>query len=248
MVDADGLISGGQSLGVVAQFSELAAEVGQGGGEVGQVQAGQDTRGYSPVETGFAYLPMVVISLVGSVGSNIVLLPRTGPKPLVAAGMLLAAGGMVWLTRIGLHSGYAADLLGPLLLSGAGLGLAISPSMNTATFGVPPADAGVASATANTQQQVGTSIGTALLNTIAVSATASYLTTHRAAGHPAGLATLALLHGYTTAFWWSAGILAAGAVICGALLRRGPLAGRGDSGQAGPQAPRQELAGAGQDR
>ena len=55
---------------MVAQFSELAAEVGQGGGEVGQVQAGQDTRGYSPVETGFAYLPMVVISLVGSVGSN----------------------------------------------------------------------------------------------------------------------------------------------------------------------------------
>jgi hypothetical protein len=77
------------------------------------------------------------------------------------------------------------------------------------------------------------SIGTALLNTIAVSATASYL----AAGHPAGLTTLALLHGYTTAFWWSAGILAAGAVICGTLLRRGPLAGQGDSGQAGPHDP-----------
>jgi hypothetical protein len=73
--------------------------------------------------------------------------------------------------------------------------------MNTATFGVPPADAGVASATANTQQQIGTSIGTALLNTIAV----------------------------------SAGILAAGAIICGTLLRRGPLAGQGDSGQAGPR-------------
>jgi len=208
----------------------------------------QDTRGYSPVETGLAYLPMLVISMVASIGSNIVLLPRTGPKPLVVVGMLLVAGAMVWLTRIGLHSGYAATLLGPLLICGAGLGLAISPSMNTATFGVPPADAGVASATANTAQQIGTSIGTALLNTIAVSATASYLTTHLAAGHSAGLTTLAVLHGYTTAFWWAAGILAAGAVICGTLLRRGPLAGQGDSGQAEPHAPQQELAGAGQDR
>jgi hypothetical protein len=161
---------------------------------------------------------------------------------------------MVWLTRLGLHSGYAAAMLGPLLICGSGIGLVISPSMNTATFGVPPADAGVASATANTQPQIGTSIGTALLNTIAVSATASYLTTHLAAGHPAaghlatGLTSLAVLHGYTTAFWWSAGVLAAGAVICGTLLRRGPLAGQGDSGQADPPAPQQELAGAGQGR
>jgi hypothetical protein len=113
--------------------------------------------------------------------------------------------------------------------------------MNTATFGVPPADAGVASATANTQQQIGTSIGTALLNTIAVSATTSYLTTHLAAGRPAELTTFALLHGYTTAFWWSAGILAAGAVICGTLLRRGPLAGQGDSGQDAPHAAQPEV-------
>jgi EmrB/QacA subfamily drug resistance transporter len=198
----------------------------------------QATRGYSPVATGLAYLPMLVISLAASIGSNIMLLPRTGPRPLVAAGMLLAAGGMAWLTRIGLHSGYAAALLGPLLICGAGIGLVISPSMNTATFGVPPADAGVASATANTQQQIGTSIGTALLNTIAVSATAGYLTTHLPTGRPVtGLTALAVLHGYTTAFWWSAGILAAGAVICGTLLRRGPLAGQGDPGQDGPPAP-----------
>jgi hypothetical protein len=141
-----------------------------------------------------------------------------------------------WL--IGLHSGYAAELLGPLLVCGTGIGLVVSPSMNTATFDVPPADAGVASATANTQQQIGTSIGTALLNTIAVSATAGYLTTHLPTGRPVtGLTALAVLHGYTTAFWWSAGILAAGAVICGTLLRRGPLAGQGDPGQDGPPAP-----------
>jgi hypothetical protein len=209
----------------------------------------QETRGYSPVHTGLAYLPMLVTALVISITCNIVLLPRTGPKPLVVAGMLLAAGGMAWLTRIGLASGYATDLLGPLLLSGAGMGLVVSPSMNTATFGVPPADVGVASATANTQQQIGTSIGTALLNTLAISATTGYLTSHLTGGHAtAGTATLALLHGYTTAFWWSAGILAAGAIICGTLLRPGVLAGQGDSGQAGPPAPQPELASADQNR
>ena len=86
----------------------------------------QDTRGYSPVDTGLAYLPMLVTALAIAITSNVVLLPRTGPKPLVAAGMLLAAAGMAWLTRIGLRSGYASALLGPLLLVGAGTGLALS--------------------------------------------------------------------------------------------------------------------------
>jgi len=194
------------------------------------------------VAAGLAYLPMLIISLAASITANIAALPRTGPRPLVAAGLLLAAGGMVWLTRIGLHSGYAAALLGPLLICGTGVGLVVSPSMNTATFGVPPADAGVASATANTQQQIGTSIGTALLNTIAVSATTSYLTARLAGNRPtAGLTALAALHGYTTAFWWAAGILAAGAIVCGTLLRRGVLAGQGDSGHAGTPAPQPEV-------
>ena len=101
--------------------------------------------------------------------------------------------------------------------------------MNTGTYGVAPQDAGVASATLNTGQQIGGSIGTSLLNTLAASATASYLTAHITPaslvhGHPGPrLAGLALVHGYTTAFWWSAAIFAAGAVICGTLLRRGPL-------------------------
>jgi MFS family permease len=193
----------------------------------------QQTRGYSPVATGLAYLPMLVTAMVAAMASNIRLLPRTGPRPLVALGMLLAAGGMLWLTRIGLHSGYLSALLGPLLICGAGMGLALSPAMNTATFRVPPADAGVASATANTQQQIGTSIGTALLNTIAITATTHYLVSHAtASGQPgAGLASRALIHGYTTAFWWAAGVLAAGALVCGTLLRRGVLAGQADSTQ-----------------
>jgi hypothetical protein len=78
------------------------------------------------------------------------------------------------------------------------------------------------------RQQLGGSIGTALLNTIAASATTGYLASHTS-GRPAPqLAQLALIHGYTTVFWWCAGIFAAGAVICGALLRPGPLTGPGD--------------------
>ena len=140
-------------------------------------------------------------------------------------------------------------MLGPLLLIGAGTGVAMSPASNTATFRVPAADAGVASAMVNTMQQVGQSIGTALLNTLAVSATTGYLASHLAAGHPVpGTTTLAVLHGYTTAFWWAAAILAAGAVSCGTLLRGGVLAGQGDSGQPGlparqPEASRLATAG-----
>jgi EmrB/QacA subfamily drug resistance transporter len=179
--------------------------------------------GYSAVKSGVALLPMVVvIGVMANVG-NIVLMPRFGPKPLVIVGMLANAAGMAWLTRIGVHSGYASALLGPLVVTGFGSGLIFSAAANTGTFGVAPHDAGIASASVNTGQQLGGAIGTALLNTIAASAAASYLASH-VHGRPAPLlAHLALIHSYTTVFWWCAGIFAAGAVICGALLRRGPL-------------------------
>jgi EmrB/QacA subfamily drug resistance transporter len=179
--------------------------------------------GYSAVISGVALLPMVaVIGVMANVG-NIVLMPRFGPKPLVILGLLCNAAGMAWLTRIGVHSAYASALLGPLVVTGFGSGLIFSAAANTGTFGVAPRDAGIASASVNTGQQLGGAIGTALLNTIAASATTSYL-----AGHPHGrpsplLVHLALIHSYATVFWWCAGIFAAGAVICGVLLRRGPL-------------------------
>jgi EmrB/QacA subfamily drug resistance transporter len=189
----------------------------------------QQTLHYSPVVSGVAFLPVIAMVVVAANLSNVVLLPRVGPKPLVTAGMLLDAGGLAWLTRIGVHSGYASAVLGPLMAAGLGFGFTIAPSMNTGTFGVAPQDAGVASATLNTGQQIGGSIGTSLLNTLAASATASYLTSHVTPGalvhgRPGPhLVGLAMMHGYTTAFWWSAAIFAAGAVICGTLLRRGPL-------------------------
>jgi hypothetical protein len=198
----------------------------------------QTTLGFSPVVTGLAFLPMVVMIMSASNLSNIVLMPRFGPKPLVAAGMLLAAGGMVWLTRISPHSGYAADILPPLLIVGFSLGMIIAPSINTGTFGVPVSDAGVASASVNTGQQLGGSIGTSLFNTIATSATASYLTAQLAlsgGGRPShALTEQALVHGYVRAFWWAAAIFVVGAVLVGSLFRRGPLAQQAAQAQAAP--------------
>jgi len=186
----------------------------------------QQTLGYSPVVTGFAILPIAGGIAFAANMSTIVLMPRIGPKPLVATGMLVAAGAMVWFAQIGVHTAYADGVLGPLIMTGAGLGMVIAPSINTGTFGVAPRDAGVASATVTVGQQLGASIGTSLLNTIFASAVTSYITLHIASTAPAARQALlgsALTHGYDTAFWWTAGIFAAGAIIGGALFRRGPL-------------------------
>src|SRR3984957_4737135 len=197
----------------------------------------QQTVGYSPLVTGVAFLPMSAGLIVMSNLSTTVLMPRFGPRPLVASGMLAAAGGAVWLAQLGPHTGYAVGVLGPLILAGIGLGLVIAPGINTATFGAVPQDAGVAAATVTAGQMLGGSVGTSLLNTIFASAVASYLAGHLAAARIVGrqaLTGLALAHGYDPAFWWTAGIFAAGAVIAGALLRPGPL------DQQGTPAPAQD--------
>jgi EmrB/QacA subfamily drug resistance transporter len=203
----------------------------------------QQSLGYSPVVSGVAFLPMVAMVVVAANLSNVVLLPRFGPKPLVPVGMALAAGGLVWLTSIGVHSGYASAVLGPLMAAGLGIGFTIAPSMNTGTFGVAPQDAGVASATLNMGQQIGGSVGTSLLNTIFASSVAGYLASHLSPaslihGHPApALAQTALIHGYTTGFWVAAAIFGAGAIVCGTLFRRGPLrAAEPAASPAGPAA------------
>jgi EmrB/QacA subfamily drug resistance transporter len=186
----------------------------------------QQTLGYSPLVTGAAFLPMSAGLILAANLSTIALMPRFGPKPLVASGMLSASAGTAWLAQLGPHTGYATGVLGPLILAGAGVGMIIAPAINTGTFGVAPQDAGVASATVTVGQMLGGSVGTSLLNTIFAAAVASYTAAHLAAaplpGRPA-LTGLALAHGYDTAFWWTAGIFAAGAVTAGTLLRRGPL-------------------------
>jgi EmrB/QacA subfamily drug resistance transporter len=198
----------------------------------------QDTLGYSPVITGVAFLPMIAGVATSSNVSNIVLMPRIGPRPIVSAGLTLAAAGMVWLTQIGPHSNYAADILGPIIITGLGMGLMFSTAFNTGTYGVAPQDTGVASASVNTGQQLGGAIGTALLNTIAASATAAYLVSHVHGKPTAAVTQQALVHGYTTAFWWCAAIFLGGAVLCGSLMRSGPLQGRAPA--AAPAAEAEE--------
>jgi EmrB/QacA subfamily drug resistance transporter len=192
----------------------------------------QQTLAYSPVVTGFAILPIAGGIAVAANLSTIVLMPRIGPKPLVATGFVVAAGAMTWFAQLGPHTAYVDGVLGPIILTGAGLGMVIAPSINTGTFGVAPRDAGVASATVTVGQQLGASIGTSLLNTIFASAVASYLTLHVASARLIGRQALlgqALAHGYDVAFWWVAGIFAGGAIVGGLLFRRGPL--RHDDGQ-----------------
>jgi sugar phosphate permease len=182
----------------------------------------QLTLRYSPVETGLAFLPMVAALMASSTTSSGVLMPRLGPRRLVPVGMLVASGGLVVLaTRLGLRTSYPDWILLSLVLTGFGLGMVFGCAMNTATYGAGRADAGVASAMVNTNQQVGGSIGTALLNTIAASALAGYLVAH--AHSPLVLASAAV-HSYVVAFWVSAGILAGSAVICALVLPSGTLA------------------------
>ncbi|HEX9527097.1 MAG TPA: MFS transporter, partial [Streptosporangiaceae bacterium] len=203
----------------------------------------QQTLGYSPLVTGVAFLPMSGGLIVMANLSTTVLMPRFGPKPLVASGMLAAAGGTAWLTQLGPHTGYTTGVLGPLILAGIGLGMVIAPAINTGTFGVAPQDAGVASATVTVGQMLGASVGTSLLNTIFASAVTSYITVHVASARTLpligrqALTGLALAHGYDTAFWWTAGIFAGGAIVSGVLLRRGPLVPTGTPSRARAEMP-----------
>ena len=125
--------------------------------------------------SGLAFLPMIGSVIFTSVGVNSLLLAKLGPRPLIVAGMLLAALGLVLLTRLEVGSTYAADVLPSLIVIGAGLGLVFPTASNTATARVDPAESGVASSLVSVGQQVGGSLGTALLNTVAVSATTAYL-------------------------------------------------------------------------
>ncbi len=179
----------------------------------------QEILRYSPVMTGVAFLPMVAALMVTATISTTQLYPRVGAKILVFVGMLMAGGGMAWLTGISLTSSYATNILGPLLIIGVGMGAIFAPAMNAATSGVEQRDAGVASAMVNTAQQIGGSIGTALLNSLAATAFTNYLVGKNA--HDQIVQTNAAIHSYTVAFWWAAAIFGAGAIICGLILKAG---------------------------
>lgn len=178
---------------------------------------------YSPFATGVAFLPMAAgIGLAAGV-ANTQLVPRYGPQPLIPTGMALAAGGMAWLGGLGVRASYTHDVLGPIVLLGVGMGLAFSPAVATATSGVAPRDAGVASAMVNTSQQIGGAIGTAALSTIFTAALARFIGDHQP-GTP-GVAAAAAIHGYTVAFHIAAALFVVGAILTAVILRSGRLPG-----------------------
>ncbi|WP_432138845.1 MFS transporter [Streptomyces sp. bgisy154] len=178
---------------------------------------------YSPVRTGLAFLPLTVAIVIGSTQISARLLSRVQPRMLMAPGMVLAAVGMLLLTRMTVDSSYTTDILPALILMGLGMGLTFMPVFSTATVGVAPQDSGVTSATVNTSQQVGGSIGTALLNTIATTSSSAYIAAHLS--NPARKAQVVAegtVHGYTVAIWWAAGIMLLAGVVAATMVTAKP--------------------------
>ncbi|MYS72518.1 MFS transporter, partial [Streptomyces sp. SID5926] len=176
--------------------------------------------GYPPVRTGLAFVPISAGIVIGATQIAARLLPRTAPRTLMSSGMVLAAAGMVLLSSLTVHAQYVTHVLPALLLLGLGMGLTFMPVYATATAGVPAQDAGVASAVLNTVQQMGASLGTVLLNTIATSATGRYVHAHERGPTHAG-ATLdeGMVHGFSVAYWCSAAVLLLAALVAGLTVR-----------------------------
>ncbi|MFE7129255.1 MFS transporter [Streptomyces sp. NPDC057638] len=193
----------------------------------------QVVRGYSPVKTGFAFMPMAVGMTVGSTQIGTRLMTRVPARWLIGPGFLAAATGTLLLTQLAPDSSYTTVILPAQLLLGLGMGTAFMPAMSLATHGVKPTDAGVASAMVNTSQQVGGAIGTALLNTIAASATTAYISDNAAgATNPQALQFQGMVNGFTTAYWWAVGMLTVAAVIALAMINTGRPGLRGPQGTA----------------
>ncbi|MGB1526730.1 MAG: MFS transporter, partial [Miltoncostaeaceae bacterium] len=152
----------------------------------------QATLGYSPIKTGVAFLPMIGAIMVTATTSTAIVLPRTGPRLPVTLGMLLGMAGLVLFTQIGVDTAYATHVLPGLLVTGLGLGLVFACSFE---------------------------VGTALLSTIFAGAVTAFVASSADPRSPATQAA-AQVDGYTTAFWWAAGLFLLAAVICGLLMTR----------------------------
>ena len=169
--------------------------------------------GYTPLQAGLAFLPLSAAALFGSGLIASRLMPRVPPRVLMVPGFVLAAAGMAVLTQLQVAAASMAYVLPAEILLGLGIGCVMVPASSLATTDVDPREAGVASATLNTAQQVGASVGTALLNTLAAIATRAY-----AASNPAAARGEALVHGYASAAVWGAGLLVVAAVLAAWLI------------------------------
>jgi EmrB/QacA subfamily drug resistance transporter len=170
----------------------------------------QTILGYSPLKSGFAFLPFTGgIIVFAGVASQ--LLPKVGPKPLMIPGLIAASIGLLMLTRITPETSYVTHVLPSILIMSSGMALVFIPLTTTSLHAVGNHDSGIASAMLNTSQQIGGSLGTALLNTIAATASTAYIATHASLGKNA--AAFGIVHGFTQAFKVGAALLFAGAVV-----------------------------------
>jgi EmrB/QacA subfamily drug resistance transporter len=186
----------------------------------------QNTLHYSALKSGFAFVPFSAGIITGATLASR-LLPRFGPRAVMTGGLLMGTAGLALFSTLGVHSSYVSTVLPAEVIVSLGMGLAFVSMSSTALLGVRPADAGVASALVNSTQQTGGTMGAALINTIATTATASYVATHGTS--PAAL-TAGSIHGYASAFTFSAAVLATAAVAAFALVRRGRPAAGPDGG------------------
>ena len=196
----------------------------------------QNVWGYSALKTGVSYLPMVAMIMVASAAAS-QLVNRIGARPLMITGSVLGTGGMIWLSRVTEHSTYAGGLLGPMLLTAAGMGLLFVPISLVSLTKVGNNDAGVASSLLNVGQQVGGALGLAILGTVAWSAVANSLhsqaaaaaaaakhaTVHLSAAQQAAVqkaaANHALAHGFSQGYVVSAGIMLLALIIAVVAIR-----------------------------
>ena len=176
----------------------------------------QQTKGYTPIETGLGFLPLALTIMTSAPKVNTVLLARIGPRPLMLFGMSAGSIAMLWFTQLTPASAYVTAILPGLIVLGLAMATIMAPAFATATSRVPPSDAGVASGMVNTMQQVGASVGTALLSSIFATAVSGELS---GKAHTRAALRAASIHGYTIAFWFAAGLFAVGAIVVGALMR-----------------------------
>jgi EmrB/QacA subfamily drug resistance transporter len=176
----------------------------------------QRTLGFTAIQSGLAFLPwLAAFTTTSQIGSRVIA-KRVGPRWTIAPGIAIAGLALIMLSQLSVSSSYATDVLPALILFGAGVGLTIACAVNAATSVSEPRHAGAASAMVNTSQMIGASLGTALLNSLAVSAVASYLATHVG---QAQAAAQAATHSYDTVFRISAVIMLVGSLLVGALAR-----------------------------
>jgi EmrB/QacA subfamily drug resistance transporter len=174
---------------------------------------------FSPLKTGVAFLPLMIVNGLAATQLASRLMPYLRTRLLIVPGLLIAAIGVALLTQLTPDSSYASHVLPAEILLGLGLGLALVPCISTATNNAEPRDVGITSATTNSSQQIGASIGTALLNTIAAIETSAYLRSH---SRGPNLGAQATVHGFAIASAWAAGSLLVGAVVGGILITAHP--------------------------